>query len=130
MVILLLILYVILVSRIHLFFALQVDTGIHINASTAKPIPPKRDMGPLLPFDELVNEDVYVDDSCKQEGDSKGDANDDCNLPNPCDLLHVTNRKKAPSRKKSLSMVCHITRLINISFSPFLSSCYSNILQT
>ncbi|XP_004497885.1 kinesin-like protein KIN-7O isoform X2 [Cicer arietinum] len=82
----------------------DVDTGIHINASTAKPIPPKRDMGPLLPFDELVNEDVYVDDSCKQEDDSKGDANDDCNLPNPCDLLHVTNRKKAPSRKKSLSM--------------------------
>ncbi|XP_029129741.1 kinesin-like protein KIN-7O isoform X2 [Cajanus cajan] len=73
-------------------------------SSTVKPIRPKREMGPLLPFDELVNEDVYVDEPFKQEDNNKDDANKDCNLPNPCTLLHVTNRKKAPSQKKSLSM--------------------------
>ncbi|TKY58157.1 Centromere-associated protein E [Spatholobus suberectus] len=82
----------------------NVCSSIQPSASTVKPIRPKRDMGPLLPFEELVSEDVYVDEPFKQEEDNKDDANKDCNLPNPCALLHVTNRKKAPSRKKSLSM--------------------------
>ncbi|XP_014502744.1 kinesin-like protein KIN-7O isoform X2 [Vigna radiata var. radiata] len=76
---------------------------IQPSASTVKPGRPNRDMGPLLPFEELVNEDVYVDESFKQKDNNKDDANKDCNLPNPCALLHVTNRKKAP-RKKSLPM--------------------------
>ncbi|KAL2574309.1 hypothetical protein AAZV13_17G180600 [Glycine max] len=84
----------------------NVYPGIQPSASTIKPIRPKRDMGPLLPFEELVNEDVSVDEPFKQEEDNKDDTNKDCNLPNPCALLHVTNRKKAPSLKKSLSMVC------------------------
>lgn len=65
-------------------------------------------MGPLLPFEELVNEDDFVDQSCRREDDNKGDANQNCKLPNPCALLHVTNRKKVPSRKKTLSMVRHM----------------------
>ncbi|KAL2318095.1 hypothetical protein Fmac_031971 [Flemingia macrophylla] len=72
-------------------------------SSTIKPIRPKREMGPLLPFEELVNEDVHVDEPFRQEDNNKDDANRECNLPNPCALLHVTNRKKAPSQKKSLS---------------------------
>ncbi|KHN06652.1 Kinesin-related protein 4 [Glycine soja] len=82
----------------------KVYPGIQPSASTIKPIRPKRDMGPLLPFEELVNEDVSVDEPFKQEEDNKDDTNKDCNLPNPCALLHVTNRKKAPSLKKRLSM--------------------------
>ncbi|XP_068471595.1 kinesin-like protein KIN-7O isoform X3 [Phaseolus vulgaris] len=74
------------------------------SASTVKPIRPNRYMGPLLPFEELVNEAVHVDEPFKQDDNNKDDANKDCNLPNPCALLHVTNRKKAPSRKKSLPM--------------------------
>ncbi|RDX81147.1 Kinesin-like protein KIN-7O, partial [Mucuna pruriens] len=81
-----------------------VCASIQSSVSTVKPERPKRDMGPLLPFEELVNEDVYVDEPFKQEDDNKDDTNKDCNIPNPCALLHVTNRKKAPSRKKSLSM--------------------------
>jgi centromeric protein E len=92
----------------HLFSALQVYSSIDTNASTAEPIRPKLEIGPLLPFSELINEDDNVDDSCKKGDDNEGDAKDDCNLPNPCALLHVTNRRKDPSRKKSLSMVCHI----------------------
>ncbi|KAJ1384696.1 hypothetical protein SESBI_42319 [Sesbania bispinosa] len=61
-------------------------------------------MGPLLPFEELVNEDVCMDKSFNQEDNNIGDANENCNLPNPCALLHVTNRKKAPPQKKRLSM--------------------------
>ncbi|KAK7384741.1 hypothetical protein VNO78_30442 [Psophocarpus tetragonolobus] len=82
----------------------KVYPSIQPSASTTKPTRPKRDMGPLLPFGELVNEEVYVDESFKQEDDNKDDANKDCNLPNPCALLHVTNRKKASLRKRSLSM--------------------------
>jgi len=78
---------------------------------------PNRDMGPLLAFEELVNEDVYVDEPFKQMDNNKDDANNDCNLPNPCSLLHVTNRKKAPSQKKSLSMVCYIRCPISIFIS-------------
>lgn len=85
----------------------KVYPSVKPSASTVKPIRPNRDMGPLLPFEELVNEDVYVDEPFKQEDDDS-DANKDCNLPNPCALLHVTNRKKAPSQKKSLSMVCDV----------------------
>ncbi|KAB1222202.1 hypothetical protein CJ030_MR2G023440 [Morella rubra] len=66
----------------------------------------KRDMGPLLPFEELVDEiEVAVDDSCKQYDDSTNTALEGCSLPEPCALLHVTNRRKVPLRKKSLPMV-------------------------
>ncbi|KAK2403310.1 P-loop containing nucleoside triphosphate hydrolase superfamily protein [Trifolium repens] len=81
----------------------DVYSSIDTNASTAEPIRPKLEIGPLLPFSELINEDDNVDDSCKKD-DNNGDAKDDCNLPNPRTLLHVTNRRKDPSRKKSLSM--------------------------
>jgi len=86
-------------------------------------------MGPLLPFEELVNEAVHVDEPFKQDDNNKDDANKDCNLPNPCALLHVTNRKKAPSRKKSLPMVCYIRFLIHIFISLIFSNLYSNIEQ-
>ena len=102
----------------------KVYPGIQPSASTIKPIRPKRDMGPLLPFEELVNEDVSVDEPFKQEEDNKDDTNKDCNLPNPCALLHVTNRKKAPSLKKRLSMVCDVRCLINIFISSIFSSLY------
>lgn len=81
----------------------DVYSSIDTDASTAEPIRPKLEMGPLLPFNELINEDDNVDDSCKKD-DNKGDANDNFNLPNPCALLHVTNRRKDPSWKKRLSM--------------------------
>ncbi|WJX13429.1 hypothetical protein P8452_03819 [Trifolium repens] len=82
----------------------DVYSSIDTNTSTAEPIRPKLEIGPLLPFSELINEDDNVDDSCMKEDDNKGDVKDDCNLPNPRALLHVTNRRKDPSRKKSLSM--------------------------
>jgi hypothetical protein len=66
-------------------------------------------MGPLLPFEELVNEiDVALDDPCKKDEDVKSNAFKDCSLPASSVLLHVTNRRKVPLRKKSLPMVCNI----------------------
>lgn len=74
-------------------------------------------MGPLLPFEELVDEiEVAVDDSCKQYDDSTNTALEGCSLPEPCALLHVTNRRKVPLRKKSLPMVCDI--LLPLDFRP------------
>ncbi|XP_057983300.1 kinesin-like protein KIN-7O isoform X2 [Malania oleifera] len=64
----------------------------------------KRDMGPLLNFDELLNEkEVDVDNSFKQEQECSSNTTVDiCNLPDPRALLHVTSRRKVPIRKKSL----------------------------
>lgn len=120
--------YLICVILVQLSSTLQVHSSIQSNASTVKLMRPKRDMGPLLPFQELVN-DVYVDNSFKQEDNNTGDTNENCSLPNPCALLHVTNRKRAPSQKRSLSMVCHILWILHISFSASPYALYSNILQ-
>ncbi|CAA2972322.1 kinesin KIN-7O [Olea europaea subsp. europaea] len=59
--------------------------------------------GPLLPFEELVNE-VSMVDSSKQEADCEKNVSEDCTLPDPWALLHVTSRRKAPPRKRSLQM--------------------------
>ncbi|CAI9782842.1 unnamed protein product [Fraxinus pennsylvanica] len=58
---------------------------------------------PLLPFEELVNEVIMVDSS-KQEVDCEKNVSEDCSLPDPRALLHVTSRRKAPPRKRSLQM--------------------------
>ncbi|GLT88112.1 hypothetical protein SLE2022_061510 [Rubroshorea leprosula] len=60
----------------------------------------ERDMGLLLPFEELVNETEVAADSCKQDKEYKEDVSNACILPDPCALLHVTNRRKVPLRKK------------------------------
>ncbi|WJZ93819.1 hypothetical protein VitviT2T_012726 [Vitis vinifera] len=76
---------------------------VHSRASTVKSMRPDRDVGPLVPFEELVNTiEVGVDESCKQEEDCHKNALEDCTLPDPRALLHVTNRRKVPLRKKSL----------------------------
>ncbi|KAM4079934.1 hypothetical protein ACJW30_09G152800 [Castanea mollissima] len=79
---------------------------VQSNASGVKPMKPKRDMGPLLPFEELVKEiDVALDDSCKQDEDVRSNDLEDCSLPAPSVLLHVTSRRKAPLPKmKSLPL--------------------------
>ncbi|XWS59013.1 hypothetical protein CRYUN_Cryun08bG0084400 [Craigia yunnanensis] len=77
-------------------------SSVQSNSSAIKPTKSKRDMGPLLPFEELVNETGTADDySCKQDEDYKASVLEDCTLPDPCSLLHVTNRRKMLPRKKS-----------------------------
>ncbi|XP_058748341.1 kinesin-like protein KIN-7O [Vicia villosa] len=89
------------ISQTHLK---DVHSSIHTDVSTTEPIRPKLEMGPLVPFNKLLDADFNVDDSCKKEEDDKGDANVNHNLPNPRALLLVTNRKRDSSRKKRLSM--------------------------
>ncbi|XP_022883152.1 kinesin-like protein KIN-7O [Olea europaea var. sylvestris] len=43
-------------------------------------------------------------DSSKQEADCEKNVSEDCTLPDPWALLHVTSRRKAPPRKRSLQM--------------------------
>ncbi|OMO99839.1 hypothetical protein CCACVL1_03590 [Corchorus capsularis] len=85
--------------------ALKEDyVSVQSNSSAIKPAKPQRDMGPLLSFEELVNETGIADDSCKQDEDCKASALEGCTLPDPCALLHVTNRRKVLPRKKSSSV--------------------------
>ncbi|KAM5551725.1 kinesin-like protein KIN-7O [Rosa sericea] len=80
----------------------EVLSTIISKASAVKPMRPKRDMQ-LLPFEELVDEtDVAQNESCKDE-EYKNSTVEDCTLPDPCALLHVTSRRKVPPRTKSLS---------------------------
>ncbi|XP_054779938.1 kinesin-like protein KIN-7O isoform X2 [Prosopis cineraria] len=78
--------------------------SIQSKASAGKSMKPIRDIGPLVPFEELVNESIPVVQSNKQGNDFNAAAGNNCNLPDACALLHVTSRKKIPPRKKSLSM--------------------------
>ncbi|KMT15139.1 hypothetical protein BVRB_3g062560 isoform B [Beta vulgaris subsp. vulgaris] len=65
----------------------------------------ERDEGPLVPFKELVNEsEGKVNFSTKQKEDPDNRISDDCLLPDPCNLLKVTNRRKMPQKKKTLPM--------------------------
>ncbi|XP_035544828.1 kinesin-like protein KIN-7O isoform X3 [Juglans regia] len=78
---------------------------IQSKASGVKPRRGLHNIGPLLPFEELENEfEASLDDSRKQDDEDKINALEGCSLPGPCALLHVTNRRKAPLRKKSLPM--------------------------
>ncbi|KAK9289712.1 hypothetical protein L1049_007871 [Liquidambar formosana] len=78
---------------------------VHSKASALKPpLRPQRNTGLLLPFEELLNEtEVGVADSCKQDEEcDNNNALEDCTLPDPRSLLHVTSRRKGPPKKKSL----------------------------
>ncbi|KAJ8449786.1 hypothetical protein Cgig2_001442 [Carnegiea gigantea] len=66
----------------------------------------KREPGPLVPFEELVTESKASGDiACEQKEEHNNSISDDCVLPDPCNLLKVTNRRKAPPKKKSLPVV-------------------------
>ncbi|KAI5682714.1 hypothetical protein M9H77_03942 [Catharanthus roseus] len=67
------------------------------------------DVGPLLPFEELVNE-VSAGCPFKEEA-SKSILKQDSLLPKPSALLHVTSRRKAAPRKKSLEMNSELAQL-------------------
>ncbi|XP_059646136.1 kinesin-like protein KIN-7O isoform X2 [Cornus florida] len=79
----------------------ELHSTVQAKASAVKPVKAGRDMGPLLPFEELVNE-VTINASCKHEEDCASNAVEDCTLPDARALLHVTSRRKVPLRKKSL----------------------------
>ncbi|KAJ4706756.1 Kinesin-like protein [Melia azedarach] len=82
----------------------EVYANVQSKASDVKSVRPERNMGPLLPFEELVNETELGDESCEQEEDCRNDSLEDCNLPDPCALLNITNRRKVPLKKQSSSV--------------------------
>lgn len=89
--------------------AFQVYSTMQSKASAIKPMRNKRDMRPLLPFEELVNEaDNAEEEFSRQNEDFETNMSEDCILPDPCALLHITNRRKMPLRKKSLPMVMNL----------------------
>lgn len=86
----------------------------------------ERDEGPLVPFKELVNEsEGKVNFSTKQKEDPDNRISDDCLLPDPCNLLKVTNRRKMPQKKKTLPMVRTFISLPLPSDNFFLLLCHA-----
>ncbi|XP_062111974.1 kinesin-like protein KIN-7O isoform X3 [Humulus lupulus] len=77
----------------------EVYSTMRSEASDIKPMRMKRDAGPLLPFEALMDS-IPEDDSCTQDEDCTSNASEEYKLPDPCVLLHITNRRKVPPRKK------------------------------
>ncbi|XP_022935551.1 kinesin-like protein KIN-7O [Cucurbita moschata] len=81
----------------------EVDSTIQSIASAVKPVKSNREMGPLLPFEELMDDtDVSKGETCKKGESDQMNVLEGCAFPDPCALLHVTNRRKVVSKKKSL----------------------------
>ncbi|XP_023769531.2 kinesin-like protein KIN-7O isoform X1 [Lactuca sativa] len=81
----------------------ELPSTIPTQASAMKPVVrSERERGPLLPFEELVNDNTS--NACNQERDRKSVSFCDFGLPDQRSLMHVTSRKKASNRKKSLPM--------------------------
>ncbi|XP_052176395.1 kinesin-like protein KIN-7O isoform X2 [Diospyros lotus] len=78
----------------------KLNSEVHAKASALKPERSKCYVGPLLPFEELVNEEG-TNNSFALEEECSNNRDERCVLPDPRTLLHVTSRKKAPVRKKS-----------------------------
>ncbi|XP_015582327.2 kinesin-like protein KIN-7O isoform X1 [Ricinus communis] len=78
----------------------EVDANIQSRASSVKPMRHGCDMKPLIPFEELVSENEVRGSFSQQHEGCNSNSLEDCTLPDPCALLHVTNRRKGPLRRK------------------------------
>ncbi|XP_055801402.1 kinesin-like protein KIN-7O isoform X2 [Solanum dulcamara] len=81
----------------------ELSSAVKEKVSVVKAKRIERDIGPLLPFEELLDADSNLD-SGKQEDNSRNNQLEDYTLPDPQALLHVTSRRKGASRKKSSSL--------------------------
>lgn len=80
--------------------------------SSLKSARSERETGPLLPFAELVENELLYNIS-EQDEDSINETLEDSALPEPCALVHVTSRKKPSIRQKSPVVVS--VPLLNVS---------------
>ncbi|KAJ8759968.1 hypothetical protein K2173_010824 [Erythroxylum novogranatense] len=85
----------------------EVDLNRVSRPSAVNPMKTSRDVGPLLPFEELLSETDAQDDVCQPQEDRYCPPLEEAFLPNPCALLHVTNRKKVPPKKKNSPVEDH-----------------------
>ncbi|XP_042515640.1 kinesin-like protein KIN-7O isoform X2 [Macadamia integrifolia] len=73
-------------------------------ASVMKTTRAQRDMGLPIPFEELIKESevtTFPQDTCRTDKTCSNDSAEDCAVPDARALLHVTNRRKLPLKKKS-----------------------------
>ncbi|KAM0070064.1 putative plus-end-directed kinesin ATPase [Helianthus debilis subsp. tardiflorus] len=80
----------------------KLPSTIRGQASAVKPVKNDRERGPLLPFEELVNDTSNALKHESEESDRNKFGPCNFSLPNPRSLIHVTSRRKASARKKSL----------------------------
>ena len=72
-------------------------------SSAVKPVRADREMGPLLPFEELLDDtEVSKEETCKRGESNHKNGLEGGAFPDPCALLQVTNRRKGVPKKKSL----------------------------
>ncbi|KAH6779630.1 P-loop containing nucleoside triphosphate hydrolases superfamily protein [Perilla frutescens var. hirtella] len=81
----------------------KLSSVVKENPSEVKSTREDRIVGPLLPFEELVKE-ASTTDLCTQDKECDRIASEDCTIPAPQALLHVTNRRKVLPRKRNLPM--------------------------
>ncbi|PIN18320.1 Kinesin-like protein [Handroanthus impetiginosus] len=79
----------------------ELSSVVKEDTSEVKSTRADRTKEPLLPFEDLLKEASTVELS-KQDKDCTNIALEDCTLPDPNALLHVTSRRKVPPRKRSL----------------------------
>lgn len=104
----------ILIPYILLTNALQLPSTIPGQGSALRPVRADRERGPLLPFEELFNDNTS--NACKQEKICNNVASCDTALPTHS-FIHVTSRKKSQARKRSLPTVGYmfwITHILQI----------------
>ncbi|XP_047307060.1 kinesin-like protein KIN-7O [Impatiens glandulifera] len=77
----------------------QAISEAHSRPSVVRSMKSVHGTGPLLPFDELVNEDAY--NLSKSEKVNNMGKIESITLPDPSALLNITSRKKLPPKKKS-----------------------------
>lgn len=109
-------------SLIGFMLAIQVTATIQSTASFEEPIRPERDTGLPVPFEKLENNNEvsssYIPRStCLPNKNAKSDLPRDCIGPGENALLHVTNRRKPPLKKKSTHVVHNTLQFF------FLMSC-------
>ncbi|CAL1385826.1 unnamed protein product [Linum trigynum] len=98
----------------------EVDANAQSRLSSVEPMPVRRNEGALVSFEELVSDQKGADDLCPQQEVAKDNAVEDCTPPDPCSLLHVTNRRKVLPRKKASASEDHELRAVQAEYEELL----------
>ncbi|KAJ4972044.1 hypothetical protein NE237_005143 [Protea cynaroides] len=82
----------------------EVSSEAQSIASVMEPTRAQRDMGLPIPFEKLISESEGITcshDICMPEKNCSNNLLEECTIPDARALLHVTNRRKVPLKKKS-----------------------------
>ena len=93
--------------------AYQVQSHVLSRGSSLKSERSERETGPLLPFAELVENELLYSIS-EQDEHNIDETIEDSSLPDPCALVHVTSRKKPSSIRHDSPVVDLASNVISV----------------